>query len=137
MGEWAVGEWRPFGVFQTPASTVLLGEEYNNYNQTLYYPVDSDDFDANGIGFAKGRADTQSDCRFDREVDCSNSAGSFPAHPDAMPGIKHFASNLGNRHNKTNNMCFVDAHAKAVPNGQTYKVDGSFSMWTISNTWHY
>jgi prepilin-type N-terminal cleavage/methylation domain-containing protein/prepilin-type processing-associated H-X9-DG protein len=137
MGEWAVGEWRSASVFITPASTVLLGEEYNNYNQVLYYPADSDDYDANDIGFAEGRANTPTDCRFDRAVDCTNSAGFFPAHPDAMPGISTFASNLGNRHNNQNNICFVDGHAKSMANGNTYKVDGSFSIWTISNTWHY
>lgn len=136
MGEWAVGSWKPFGLFPTPASTVLLSEEYNNYNQTLYYPVDSDDFDAANIGFAAGRASTTSDCRFDRDVDCTNSAGSFPAHPNAMPGISQFASNLGNRHTNLNNICFADGHAKSMPSGSTYKTDGSYSIWTISNTWH-
>jgi len=136
MGEWAVGTWTAMGVFQVPASTVLLGEEYNNYNQTLYYPVDNDAYSNPNIGFAAGRAATASDCRFDRDVDCSNSAGSFPAHPNAMPGISGFASNLGNRHGAAmNNMCFVDGHAKSLNNAATYKVDGSFSMWTVSNTW--
>jgi prepilin-type processing-associated H-X9-DG protein len=136
MGEWAVGTWTPFGIFQAPASTILLGEEYLNYNQTLYYPVDSDDYTAQTIGFAKGRADTQGDCRFDREVSCANSAGAFPANPNAMPGISHFASNLGNRHTGRNNFCLLDGHAKSMPNAATYKTDGSFSMWTVSNTWH-
>jgi prepilin-type N-terminal cleavage/methylation domain-containing protein/prepilin-type processing-associated H-X9-DG protein len=136
MSEWSVGAWRPFSLFQTPTSTILLGENYLNYNQTLFYPVDADQFDADTYQFAASCAQNTADCRFDREVDCRNSSGFFPAHPEVMPGVPgHFASNLGNRHAGLNNTCFVDGHAKALANASTYKPDGSFSMWTISNTW--
>lgn len=135
MSEWSVGAWRPYSLFAHPATTVLLGENYLNYNQTLFYPADSDEFNADG-GFARGRAETVTDCRFDRPVDCRNAAGFFPAHPQAMPGVHvPFASNLGNRHFGRNNFCFVDGHAKSLWNASTFRADGSFSMWTISNRW--
>lgn len=136
MSEWSVGTWRSFGLFPTPGLTILLGENYLNYNQTLYYPVDTDEFSAPFIGFAQGKADDVEDCRFDREVDCRNAAGLFPGKPNLMPGVAgHVASNLGNRHARQNNYCFVDGHVKCLDNTATYKPDGTFSMWTISNTW--
>lgn len=136
MSEWSVGAWRSYSIFETPTSTFLLGENYLNYNQTLYYPVDTDAYDSDQAGFARGMAENTSDCRFKREVDCTNSAGFFPANPNEMPGVRgHFASDLGDRHSHRNNYCFVDGHAKALANAATYKTDGSFSLWTISNTW--
>ena len=102
----------------------------------LYYPVDYDANVGTGIGFAESRAFTVTDCRFDREVDCTNKAGFFPSHPQVMPGVSgRIASNLGNRHGRRNVVCFIDGHVKTLANAATYKPDGSFSIWTISNTW--
>ncbi|HZP83964.1 MAG TPA: DUF1559 domain-containing protein [Chthonomonadaceae bacterium] len=134
MAEWGQGAWRPLAAFNYPAGTFLLGENYLNFNQMVYYPVS---VDSNQIGtYSRGKAEGGTDCRFDRDIDCSNAGGFFPAKPDAMPGVTgHFASNLAPRHNGLSNFAFVDGHAKAYRASQTYKPDGSFSMWTISNTW--
>jgi prepilin-type N-terminal cleavage/methylation domain-containing protein/prepilin-type processing-associated H-X9-DG protein len=129
MMDYAVGapgderSYRPLAVFATPANTFLLGENYLNFDQEVYYPVDNDDYQVDT--YAQGKA-TSSDPRFER---CQTL-------PQVMPGVSVCASNLAPRHNQLANYAFVDGHAKAFRAGATFKADGSFSMWTITNTWH-
>ena len=54
-----------------------------------------------------------------------------------IPGITGYShSNLDDRrHNGGANYLFVDGHVKWNRLDQTFKPDGSFSMWTISNKW--
>lgn len=119
--------------FQAPASTILLGEDYLNFTQMVYEPVSWDGLGGSTYGY--GKVDS-GDCRFDMPIACSNGAGSFQPDPNAMPGVKAFASNLRNSHSGGADYLFTDGHVKYMHPGQTYKADGSFSMWTVTNTWH-
>jgi len=125
MASWAVGartgdlvdprSFRPMAIFNQPAETILLGEQYLNFNQMVYYPPANDvnSFDTYSIGKSDGV-----DKRFER-----------------IPGIAKSASNLDARHSGGSNYLFVDGHCKWLRPEATFKTDGSYSMWTISNTW--
>lgn len=120
--------------FNSLTGTVLVGEQYLNFTATYYYPVDWD----NDPGSSRYGVDetATNDCRFDRGEDCTFAAGTFPAHPDAMPGISgRWISNLARWHGTGLNLVFADGHVRYTQRGQTYKTDGSFSAWTISNRW--
>ncbi len=120
MTMWAVGDARSFRslvAFDTPAQTILLGEQAINFNQMVYYPPDND---VNVInGYSKYRSTT---------------GFVMPAF-QRIPGLMPSGSNLDARHNGGSNYLFVDGHAKWYKPEQTFKPDGSFSMWTLSNTW--
>ncbi len=120
--------------FNSLTGTILMGEQYLNFSATYYYPVDWDnDPGSSHYGVIESAAD---DCRFDRGESCTFAAGTFPAHPEAMPGISgRWISNLASWHGTGLNLLFADGHARFTQRGQTYKPDGSFSMWTISNRW--
>ena len=107
--------FRPIAVFVQPASTILLGEQFLNFNQMVYYPIAQD---ANVVETYSYGKRTGTDKRF-----------------EPIPGIPNSASNLDPRHSSGSNYLFVDGHAKWYRPEQTYKSDGSFSMWTISGTW--
>jgi prepilin-type processing-associated H-X9-DG protein len=107
--------FRPIAVFNAPADTILLGEQFLNFNQIVYYPVTQDQNVFETYSWSKRDG---SDKRFER-----------------IPGIPNSASNLDPRHSNGSNYLFVDGHCKWLRPEQTYRSDGSFSMWTISNTW--
>jgi len=129
MNDWAVGSrlqpgnyvdpqaFRPLPIFVQPASTIILGEQFLNFNQMVYYPPCHDEHIVNT--YTRDRiADPAR--RFDTTI----------------PGISGpAASNLDARHSNGANFLFCDGHAKWHRPEQTFKPDGSFSMWTISQTW--
>jgi prepilin-type processing-associated H-X9-DG protein len=123
--------------FTSIAGTIIASEQYLNFANTYYYPVDWEGTFGGVISTYGPRRLTSNDCRFDMDVACSFGGGSYSAKPDAMPGIKGFASNLGTWHGTGLNFAFADGHAKYQNKSQTYKVDGSFSAWTLSNQWCY
>ncbi len=122
--------------FNSLTGTILVGEQYLNFSSTYFYPVDWDgDPGSSQYGINESQAD---DCRFDRGETCSFAAGTFPPHPDAMPGMTgRWISNLARWHGAALNLLFADGHVRFTPRGATYKVDGSFSAWTLSNKWHW
>lgn len=110
--------FRPLAAFNAPAETILLGENGNNFNQVLFYPVAND---ANVISsYALYRA----------------TAG-LAWWVRSIPGLSPSSSNLDTRHSNGSVYAFADGHAKWMRPGNTYKPDGSYSMWTLSNTWNY
>jgi prepilin-type N-terminal cleavage/methylation domain-containing protein/prepilin-type processing-associated H-X9-DG protein len=122
--------------FPNVAGTIMASEQYQNFVNTYYYPVDWEGtFGGTVHEYGPGRVDATSDCRFDRDTDCSNSGGAVKGDPSRMPGITGFVSNIAYWHDKGANMVFVDGHAKFTNKAATYKTDGSFSMWTLSNMW--
>jgi prepilin-type N-terminal cleavage/methylation domain-containing protein len=125
---------RPLDQFVNPSQTILSAEQFLNFANTYYYPVDNEnDPAASTYGY---RATLFNDCRFDRPAICAFPAGVFPAHPSAMPGIgQNWVSNLGSWHGPGQNFLFADSHARYQPRNQTYRVDGSFSEWTLSLSW--
>lgn len=143
MADWAAGGRvrdplgesgdRALAEFQTPAGTILLAENYLNFTQMVFYPVSFDEHTRSGT--AQGYADS-SDCRFDKHIDCTIGGKTYAKRDDAMPGVTGtVASNLATRHNNGSNYLFVDGHVKWMKPAQTFKADGSFSMWTLSNKW--
>ncbi len=127
MNDWAVGSriapsgqvdpqsFRSLAIFPQPSSTILLGEQFLNFNQMVYFPPCHDEYIVNT--YSRGRV---GDARFDQTI----------------PGITGgAASNLDARHSGGANFLFCDGHAKWHKPEQTFKPDGSFSMWTISQTW--
>ena len=125
--------------FPAVADTIMASEQYLNFVNTYYYPVDWEGtFGGTINAYGPGEASpSNGDCRFDRDLPCTWGPGTVPANPNAMPGITGFDSDLGTWHNNGLNMLFTDAHVKFVNKSQTYKTDGSFSMWTISQKWCY
>lgn len=127
MAAWAKGgqntdpaSFRNLSIFRNPASTILLGEQNLNFNQMVFYPPDFDGLPADGgYTLSTYSRDRVGDYRFD------------PIKP--LGGSS--ASNLDGRHAGGSNFLFVDGHSKWYKPEETYKPDGSFSMWTISNTW--
>jgi prepilin-type N-terminal cleavage/methylation domain-containing protein/prepilin-type processing-associated H-X9-DG protein len=143
MIEWAVGSrgaavpgnlkgsadprsFRPVALFANTASTILMAEQGIGWSQVFYYPVDNDE---NVVQVNNGDLAT-------KPVGTKNSGASKPIW-EAIPGISGpSASNLDhNRHSNGSTMLFCDGHAKWMRQEQTYKTDGSFSMWTVSNKW--
>lgn len=61
----------------------------------------------------------------------------YPYNANPVPGTSPYSSNLATWHTDGSNFVFTDGHAKYYKRGQTYKPDGSFSMWTLSNLWFY
>lgn len=120
--------------FANIGGTVLAAEQYMNFTATYYFPVDWDgDQGASNYGVAE--SDTN-DCRFDRGTECTFAAGTYPAHPEAMPGMYGpWISNLGSWHGNGLNILFTDGHVAYTIRQKTYRVDGSFSAWTVSNRW--
>jgi len=117
-------------VFSNIATTIMASEQYLNFVNTYYYPVDWDGTYGGTINnYGAGRG---ADTRFDHDYDVP---GGNKGVPSRMPGISNFSSCLGYWHGNGLNMVFTDGHAKFVNLSQTYKTDGSFSMWTISNRW--
>lgn len=128
MNDWAVGSriqpgnavdpasFRAMAIFEQPSSTIVLGEQFLNFNQMVYFPPCHDQYIVNG--YTRGRV---GDARFDHNI----------------PGISGpNASNLDPRHTNGANFLFCDGHAKWHKPEQTFKADGSFSMWTISQKWN-
>jgi prepilin-type N-terminal cleavage/methylation domain-containing protein/prepilin-type processing-associated H-X9-DG protein len=120
MANWAKGNanvdaasFRSLSAFKFPASTILLGEQNLNFNQMVFYPPDVD-----GYTLSSYTKNATADSRFAR-----------------IKGIATSASNLDPRHADGSNFLFVDGHVKFYKPDQTFKPDGSFSIWTISNTW--
>jgi|GEM_PF-6790112 len=120
--------------FTNIAGTILSAEQYLNFSSTYYYPVDWDGVPGTAQ-YGVNESGTN-DCRFDRGLPCTFAAGSFPARPVAMPGMSgKWISNLASWHGGPLNLLFADAHVHFTQRGQTYRVDGSFSAWTLSNRW--
>jgi prepilin-type N-terminal cleavage/methylation domain-containing protein/prepilin-type processing-associated H-X9-DG protein len=112
--------FRNMSVFNDTASSILLGEQGNNFNQVVHFPLDQDEnLVAN---YSQLRAEVQQ-VGWLKDIEELKAAG-------ILSGTIHDI-----RHNGVSAYLFVDSHAKAMKHGQTFKTDGSFSMWTISNTW--
>jgi prepilin-type N-terminal cleavage/methylation domain-containing protein/prepilin-type processing-associated H-X9-DG protein len=138
LNDWAVGtrrssdnavdprSFRPVSLLVNPATTILLGEQWLNYNQMVYWPICNDDFVVD--------ASSQNNVT----VTAYNTGARLPKFAHNIPGlpIGSSASNLDARHSGGSNYLFSDGHAKWYRPEQTYKPDGSFSMWTISQTWN-
>lgn len=120
--------------FENIAGTILMSEQFLNFATSYYYPADWEGTFGGGIN-TFGPTRWGVDCRFDMDSACSFAGQSYAAKPDAMPGISGFTSNLGTWHDKGLNFGFTDGHVKFEAKSQTYRVDGSFSAWTISNRW--
>jgi prepilin-type N-terminal cleavage/methylation domain-containing protein/prepilin-type processing-associated H-X9-DG protein len=125
MGSWSY-EGRSLATFQFAASTILLAENYLNWNTMEYYPVNHDNNIVGDVGYCDATYGLENDVRFNFAFN----------DPQAMPGISQFSSNLATWHTQGSDYAFVDGHAKFYRPAQTYKTDGSFSLWTISNTWN-
>jgi prepilin-type processing-associated H-X9-DG protein len=133
MADWAAGAFRPVAEFKAPADTILLAENFLNFTQMVFYPVswDENQVSTTAQGYSDG-----SDCRFDKSTDCTLGGTTYPRRTDIMPGVTGtFGSNLATRHNNGSNYLLCDGHAKWFKPSQTYKPDGSFSMWTVSGRW--
>ncbi|MBC8101410.1 MAG: DUF1559 domain-containing protein [Cytophagales bacterium] len=122
--------FRPLAEFANPSSSLLLAEIGINFSQATVFPVDND---ANVVQFLYGDSAAQRP-----GTDFSNppTGTSQPAW-NRVPGITGYShSNLDNkRHSGGANYLFTDGHTKWHQFEQTYKADGSFSMWTVSNKW--
>ncbi|MES2462588.1 MAG: DUF1559 domain-containing protein [Armatimonadota bacterium] len=145
FAEWAVGSrdarwgtgatrasadpksFRPLAEFTNPASTIVLAEIGNAFSQATVYPVDND---ANVVQWGYGTPRAAGDFT-------NPAAGTREPAWNTIPGITGYShSNLDNkRHSGGTNYLFTDGHVKWHKFEQTYKTDGSFSMWTISNLW--
>lgn len=112
--------FRSLAQFNNVAQTVLLGEQGLNFNQIVDYPVDQDDSIV--ANYSQIRASVQ-------KVGWLKDIPEFKALGQDNGTIED------DRHNGVGNFLFVDGHAKAMKHSATFKTDGSFSMWTISNTW--
>ncbi|MBC8101504.1 MAG: prepilin-type N-terminal cleavage/methylation domain-containing protein [Cytophagales bacterium] len=142
MADWAAGGsargvpedgGRAVSEFATPTATILLAENYLNFTQMVFYPVSWDENTRSTT--AQGYADG-SDCRFDKNVDCTLGGISYKKRDDVLPGVTGtFGSNLATRHSGGSNYLFVDSHVKWFKPAQTFKSDGSLSMWTLSGRW--
>ncbi len=127
MNDWAVGSrvqpgnvvdpasFRSLAIFEQPSSTIVLGEQFLNFNQMVYFPLCHDQYIVNG--YTRGRV---GDARFDQ----------------TRRGMSGGAAwNLDARLSGGANFLFCDGHAKWHKPEQTFKPDGSYSMWTISQKW--
>ena len=119
--------FRAIAEFVSPASTILLGEIAIVYSQTTVYPIDND---AQVVQYLYGTPRNPNDFI---NIPTGASQPAWEHIPD-ISGYSH--SNLDDkRHNGGANYAFVDGHAKWQKLSQTYKPDGSFSQWTLSNMW--
>jgi prepilin-type N-terminal cleavage/methylation domain-containing protein/prepilin-type processing-associated H-X9-DG protein len=144
MMEWAVGDrakiiapgslkgaadpasFRPLSQFVSPASTFLMAEQGIGYSQVLAFPIDNDDnIVSNGEQTAPAGVNPPP----------YNTGASKPKW-EAIPNIPTSGHNLDQRHSNGANFLFCDGHAKWQKLEQTYKTDGTYSMWTISQTWN-
>jgi prepilin-type N-terminal cleavage/methylation domain-containing protein/prepilin-type processing-associated H-X9-DG protein len=133
MADWTGGTWRPAAELVSPASTILLAENYLNFTQMVFYPVSWDEKSVHTSAYSYS---TSSDCRFDKNTACTLGGVTYPVRNDLMPGVTGtVASNLATRHSDGSNYTFADGHVKWMKPAQTFKADGSFSMWTITNKW--
>jgi|GEM_PF-2738896 len=112
--------FRNMSIFNNTAQTIMLGEQGDNFNQVVNFPVDQDsNLEAN---YSQLRAQVQK-------------VGWLHDIPD-LKALGYVTGTIEDpRHNGQVNNMFVDSHAKAMNPQASYKTDGSFSMWTISNTW--
>ena len=114
------GAFRNFSFFNSTAQTILLGEQGNNFNQVVHFPLDQDEnLVAN---YSQLRAQVQN-------------VGWLKDIPELKAAGITSGTIFDGRHTDIGNFLFVDSHAKSMKQQATYKIDGSFSMWTISNTW--
>jgi len=120
--------------FSSLTETIVVAEQYLNFSSMYFYPVDWDnDPGSSAYGAIEAEAD---DCRFDRGAPCTFANKSYPPRPEAMPGIKgRWISNLANWHGGPLNVLYADGHVRFTIRSQTYRVDGSYSQWTLSNRW--
>ena len=147
FSEWAVGSraaafgvgpkknsvdpaaFRPLSLFVNPSSTILLGEIAISYSQTSVYPVDND---PNVVAYNYAVRSNAADFT-------TIPTGASKPSWEHLPGFaasEPSHSNLDDkRHSGGANYLFTDGHAKWHRVEQTYKTDGSYSMWTISNKW--
>ncbi|MDX1934057.1 MAG: DUF1559 domain-containing protein [Capsulimonadales bacterium] len=116
------GAFRPLAAINQPADTFLLGEQGINFNQMCAYPFDNDQ-----------NIEGQADYCFNRST--VGRDWWWRPFPDVPATIPVSGTNLDPRHNGGSNFAFTDGHAKWLRPGNTYRADGSFSMWTLSNTW--
>lgn len=120
--------FRPVALFANTASTIMLAEIGITYGQSTVFPIDNDkDVVQWGYGTTE-RAPSDF---------TTPSAGASKPGWYRVPGITGYShSNLDDkRHNLGANYLFCDGHTKWQRLEQTYKTDGSFSMWTVSNKW--
>ncbi|HVK04443.1 MAG TPA: DUF1559 domain-containing protein [Armatimonadaceae bacterium] len=146
LSEWAVGSRDPrFGTgsrkssvdprsfrniaeFVNPASTIILAEIAIAYSQSTAYPIDND---PNVVQYLYGTPRAATDFT---NIPGGASKPAWEKIEGVTDGYSH--SNLDDkRHNGGANYVFTDGHAKWHKLQQTFKSDGSFSMWTISNKW--
>ncbi|MBC7806594.1 MAG: hypothetical protein H7145_10630, partial [Akkermansiaceae bacterium] len=120
--------FRPIALFVNPASTIMLGEIGINWSQTTVYPIDNDN---QVVQYLYGTPRTNPN----DFTTPSTGAGKPPWK--RVPGITGYShSNLeDDRHTLGANYLFCDGHVKWHRLEQTFKLDGSFSMWTVSNKW--
>lgn len=120
--------FRPVALFVNTASTIMLAEIGITYSQSTVFPIDND---ANVVQFLyPGTPRANSDFT---TPTTGTSKPPWNRVPD-IPGYSH--SNLDDqRHTLGANYLFCDGHVKWHRLSQTYKVDGSLSMWTVSNKW--
>lgn len=112
--------FRPLSVFQSVSNTILLAENGDNFDQMFYYPPDNDKWVVSPYNAKQADDDGLTSTNAARKV----------------PGLSvSSASNLDVRHSHGANFLFVDGHVKWMREENTFATDGSFSMWTISNTW--
>jgi len=114
--------FRSFSVFNSVAETILLGEQNFNFNQTIYYPLDQDENLVANYSYVRAEG---------APVPWLQDIPAFLAAGKASGSL-----NAANHSLKTN-YAFVDGHVKTMSPDGTYKMDGSKSMWTISNTWKF
>jgi prepilin-type N-terminal cleavage/methylation domain-containing protein/prepilin-type processing-associated H-X9-DG protein len=106
--------FRPLAQFSRVADTILLGEQYLNFGQMVFYPPSEDDYTL--VGYSRNPPS--------------------PARFEKVPGLPAPSySNLDVPHAGGSEYLFCDGHVKWLRPEQTFKTDGSFSMWTVSSTW--
>lgn len=114
------GAFRDMGILNNVAQTILLGEQGNNFNQVVHFPLDQDEHLV--ANYSQLRAEVQK-VGWLQDIPELKAAG-------ILSGTIH-----ADRHTGVGSYLFADFHVKAMKHGQTFKPDGSFSMWTVSNTW--
>jgi prepilin-type N-terminal cleavage/methylation domain-containing protein/prepilin-type processing-associated H-X9-DG protein len=120
--------FRPLSVFTSPASTILLAELGIAWSQSTVYPIDND-VEVVQFGYGTPRSNPNDFT--------TPSVGASKPPWKKVPGAGEYShSNLDDeRHSGGANYLFTDGHVKWHKLDQTYKPDGSMSMWTISGKW--